>query len=286
MVVRDPTFFPKEWQLLAMDEVVVSFWKITDFAQRRLEAMTKRLAAPDVPQAEGDVLQKKVEVYTEQLEKTRKLQRNVIICVECFKDQAESDDRALSLREENEALREHCGLAGWNKIAVIGGRRDKLKLAGLNCGPDEVAADLAKVRWGPGRAVSRDVAEKAIAIWNRASATPEVVDAILYAQSRFGRDSPWEEYTKMTIVFQACKSNSDLLWAVETVNFEKETGKRTSNHSNEELRKKSGATIARSVKEEFGEVDKQKRKDSMTKARDAAAQALRAKRQKQAITLS
>ena len=112
VVVRDPASFPKEWQLLAMDEVVVSFWKITDFAQRRLEAMTKRLAAPDVPQAEGDVLQKKVEVYTEQLEKARKLQRNVIICVECFKDQAESDDRAWKAVTV-EQLQTNCQRVHW-----------------------------------------------------------------------------------------------------------------------------------------------------------------------------
>ena len=237
VVVRDPTKMPAVWQLLAMDEAVVSFWKIVDHCQRTLDAMTKRLQESGVPETEVQALNKKIRTYTEQLEKARKLNRNVVINVEYHEVTKVVEDRALSLREENEALREHCGLTGWNKIAVIGNRRDKLKLAGMECGPDEVAADLSKVKWGAGRAVTGPVAEKAIAIWNRVSS--EIVDAILSAQARFGRDSPWEEYTKLTIVIQACKTNADLLWAVETINEEKSSGKRKDNHSNTELKKKS-----------------------------------------------
>ena len=237
VVVRDPTTTPKEWQLLAMDESVVAFWKIVDFAHRRLDAMTKRKAEANVPAEEAKALEAKVALYAEQLQRARKLHRNVVISVEYLEANRDSEDRALSLREENESLREHCGLSGWNKIAVIGNRRDKMKRAGLECGPDEVAADLAKVKWGPGRVVTAPVVEKALTIWNRAPA--EVVDAILSAQSNFGRDSPWEEYTKLIICFQTCKTNQDLLWAVETINSEKANGKRTGNHSNAELQKKS-----------------------------------------------
>ena len=239
VLIRDPASLPNSWQLLAMDEVVISFWKIVDFTQRRLDSMNKRLSETDVPEKEAEVLKKKVGEYEVLLENARKLARNVPISVEWFEDQAASDDRAVSLREENESLREHCGLSGWNKIAVIGGRRDRLKAAGLACGPDEVSTDMGKIKWGPGRQVTGPVAEKAIAIWNRAAQAPEVVDAIQFAQSRFGRDSPWEEYTKLIIVFGVCRSNAELRWAVETVNYEKEGGRRKGNHSNEELRKKA-----------------------------------------------
>jgi hypothetical protein len=96
---------------------------------------------------------------------------------------------------------------------VIGTRRDGLRLAGLACGPKEVSLALSKVKWGPGRIVTETVAEKAIAIWNRVSGAPDVIDAILAAQTRFGRDSPFEEYTKLTIILQACRTDAELLWA-------------------------------------------------------------------------
>lgn len=240
VVVRDPTIMPTTWQLLAMDETVISFWKIADFAQRRLESMKAHLGKEGVPEAEAEVLKNKIQLYTDQLLKARMLQRNVVINVCYCEDEKESQDKALSLREENEALREHCGLSGWNKIAVIGNRRDKLRLAGMECGPEEVANDLAKVKWGPGRQVTPAIAEKAITLWNRASGAPDVADCIMNAQARFGRDSPWEEYSKMVIVFQSCKTNADLLWVVDTINQEKSEGKRGGvNYSNIELSKKS-----------------------------------------------
>ena len=53
VAVRDTSALPKEWQLLAMDEVVISFWQIVDFAMRVIDNMTKRLAVKDLPKAEG-----------------------------------------------------------------------------------------------------------------------------------------------------------------------------------------------------------------------------------------
>ena len=155
VLVRDPQRMPTAWQFLAMDEVVVSFWKIVDFTDRKIQRMQIRLN--DMGEAEDDekiTLNHKIKVYRDALVQARRLARNVVISVNYADSNSAAKDLALSLREDAESVREHCGLSGWNKIAVIGTRRDDLRLAGLECGPKEVSIALAKVKWGPGRIVT------------------------------------------------------------------------------------------------------------------------------------
>ncbi len=106
-------------------------------------------------------------------------------------------DLVLSLREELETFVEFCGLTGWNRVAVVGGRRDELRKQGTACAAADVLASFAGVKWGPGRELSVAVVEKMLALWNRMSTVQELVDIVLEAQSLWGRGSPFEEYSKL-----------------------------------------------------------------------------------------
>ena len=147
--------------------------------------------------------------------------RNVPISIfSCDTDEA-ARDKALSNREEVELFREYCSLTGWQRIVIIGNKRDELRNARVGCSPQHVADALSNIVWSAGNVPSPAVVENVIAIWNRVGQDESVKAIFLLAQAYYGRDSPLDEYSKVTLMINACKSNADLVWCAQTLAFER-----------------------------------------------------------------
>ena len=184
-------------------------------------------------------LTEKIASYEKQLAKARRLARNVpIVIFYCETDQA-AHDKALSKREEVELFKEYCSLTGWQRIVIIGNKRDELRTANVGCSSQHVADALSTIVWSAGNVPSPAVVEKVIAIWNRLGQDEAVKAIFLLAQAYYGRDSPLDEYSKVTLLINACKSNADLVWCAQTMVFERVIGKRKDNYSKSELEKKN-----------------------------------------------
>lgn len=76
--------------------------------------------------------------------------------------------------------------------------------------PDKVADDLNAIKWGPGREMTKAVVEKMVNIWEKVKKFTHVADLILKAQGQFGRDSPFEEYSKLLQILSSSRSDADL----------------------------------------------------------------------------
>jgi hypothetical protein len=147
-------------------------------------------------------------------------------------------DLSLSYRERLDDMAEFLGLTGWNRIVVIGGRRDSLRAAGLPCTASDVAKALEKVSWSSGKDVTKDTATKCLAIWDRLSNLPDAIAVVMSAQAYYGRGSPYEDWSKLSVIIGACRSNAELIWVMESILAERVHGKRTDNYANAELQKK------------------------------------------------
>ena len=241
VIIRNTSRVPAQFKLLALDEMVASFWKIAAHCRAQIGVMKL-----DVDKAEADdkpdrkkYLQEKIESYEQQLEKARRLARNVpVSIVYCDSDEA-ARDKALSKREEVELFREYCSLTGWQRLVIIGTKRDELRNSRVGCTPQHVADALSKVVWSAGNVPTAPVVEKVVAIWNRLGQDDQVKAMFLTGQAYYGRDSPFDEYSKVTLMVNACKSNADLLWCAQTMLFERVIGKRKENYSKAELEKKN-----------------------------------------------
>ena len=93
--------------------------------------------------------------------------------------------------------------------------------------------------WSAGKVPTPPIVEKVIAIWNRLGQDEAVKAVFLLAQAYYGRDSPLDEYSKVTLMVNACKSNADLVWCAQTIVFERVIGKRNDNYTKSELEKKN-----------------------------------------------
>jgi hypothetical protein len=145
---------------------------------------------------------------------------------------------SLSYRERLDDMAEFLCLTGWNRIAVIGGRRDFLRQAGLPCAAADVAKALENVVWSSGKEVNKEVALKCLAIWDRLATIPEAIEVVMSAQACYGRGSPYEDWSKLSVIIGACRSNAELVWVMQTILAERLHGKRTDNYANAELLKK------------------------------------------------
>jgi hypothetical protein len=58
------------------------------------------------------------------------------------------------------------------------------------------------------------------------------------AQAYYGRSSPYEDWSKLSVIIGVCRSNAELIWVMETILAERVHGKRTDNYANAELQKK------------------------------------------------
>ncbi len=259
VLLRDSQGLPArgKWKLLALDEVVASFWQFVDRAAHLHEEWMRKVgeeigSGGEAPSGSADTAadssggdaprsaaQEKAEYYKGQLEKARRLQRNVPLTLIYAATDREASDLALSLREEMDTFAEFCGLSMWNRLLVIGGRRDELQKSGLPCGPREVVQAFVGVRWGPHRDVTLPVAEKCLALYNRFVSLPAAASVFQEAQVTWSRQSPFEEWSKLSAISGICRQDSEVVWVLETAYFEKLLGKRTGNPSLAELTKKT-----------------------------------------------
>ena len=107
----------------------------------------------------------------------------------CDSDQA-AHDKALSKREEVELFKEYCSLTAWQRIVIIGNKRDELRTANAGCSSQHVADALSNIVWSTGNVPSAHIVDKVIAIWNRVGQDESVKAIFLLAQAYYGRDSP------------------------------------------------------------------------------------------------
>ena len=158
-----------KFKLLALEEAVLALWKFVDHcfamkarAQKELQKMVSegggdsegksssaegQSSATQI-EAKKEALMKKVARMDEEIEKAHKLCRNVTFALWYVENEEERERKSLSEREEVDTHREYLGLAGWNKILVIGRKRDSLRAAGKAFNAEAVAQQLSAVTWG------------------------------------------------------------------------------------------------------------------------------------------
>ena len=76
---------------------------------------------------------------------------------------------------------------------------------------------LDDVKWGPGRRLTPAIASKCITIYNRFGAQQPIVDTIILGQTLFGRDSPVDEWTKLSILATGEHPLNEMLWVMQTI---------------------------------------------------------------------
>ena len=99
-----------------------------------------------------------------------------------------------------------------------------LRNANVGCTPQHVSVALSSIVWSAGNVPTPPIVEKCIAIWNRMGQDEAVNAIFLLAQAYYGRDSRFDEYSEVTLMINACKSNADLAWCAETMVFERALG--------------------------------------------------------------
>ena len=237
--VMDPKTWPKQYRVLCFDELVLSFWKFVGYLQSVIDIRTQaKKKYPD----QADTYQASLAVLSEQMASARRLQRNVPFIFMHTPTEADRYTEALSLREDIEALREDLGLSGWARVLIVGNRRDELKAQsnGKIIKNEEVVAALKNIRWARGREMSPDTVDKLLSLYDKFSGQPNIVRLIKDAQEKLGRNSPFEEHSKMLLVAQRCGSIADCVWVLEWMLADQSRG-RVDGFSKQELQKKHGA---------------------------------------------
>ena len=174
------------------------------------------------------------------LEDARNLQRNVVFSFMHCPDEKTRYSEALSLREDIEILREFIGLTGWQRVVIVGSKRDEMRSAFKRAiKPEEVSESLKTVRWGPGREVSPDVAEKLLALYDKFSGSQFIIDIIIQGQRLLGRNSPFDEYSKLSIVAGRAGSITDIVWVMANMIEDQRSGK-VDSFAKADLQKKHG----------------------------------------------
>ena len=107
---------------MAMDEVVLSFWKFVGYCAAMIDARTVLQRTKHDPAVATELVS-----LTATLEDARRLARNVpLIFIHCPTEQ-ERFAEALSLREDLEVFREYLGISGWQRVVIVGSKRDELR---------------------------------------------------------------------------------------------------------------------------------------------------------------
>ena len=186
--INDPGKFPLKYRLLALDEVVLAFWKMVGHVAGMVESSKAEVtkAKSSGGETPDDAAKKKItdceqkfQVLEALMDSARRLHRNVPISFVFVESESARHAEAISLREEVESLREYVGLTGWHRVVIAGSKRDELRSSlKRSVKPEEVAAALATVRWGPGREMSSDVAEKLLLLYDRFANSKIIVDLI------------------------------------------------------------------------------------------------------------
>ena len=234
IVVRDLSKPPKKLQLLALDEMVLAFWKMVDRV-RGWEGIAQRALADD---AENVEKQQKLEALRSTLYQARHLHNNVPCCFIYADTEAVAYDLSLRKREEVEDLREFCGINGWNRVLTIGRKRDALRRSNAPHSKDDVSAALAHIRWGAGREVTPGSVQAALTMYDKVNPLPGLAALIHESFGYWGRSSPFEDTTRLNHILKA-GTGDELVWVTQTIMEEKTHGRRTDNYSCAELARKA-----------------------------------------------
>ena len=146
-------------------------------------------------------------------------------------------DCSSTCRESLDDMAEFLGLSGWQRVVVIGQRRDLLKQKGLPSQAQDVTKALAKVEWSSNNSATLNVVQKALALYDKMLTSSESLDAVYESQNTFGRQSPFEDWSKLLIMLSLAKSPVDSSFVLWTIHYEKVMGKRNE-YSQDELQKK------------------------------------------------
>ena len=257
IAINDLSTLPAKgkYKLLALEETVLAFWRFVSHCYLHKESAAKELAklvSEGGGSAEGtssqdgsssaankEKLTNKIARMDAEIDKAHNLCRNVSFALWFVENEEERERRSLDQREEVDTHREYLGLAGWNKILVIGRKRDALRAAGKVCNAEAVAQEFAAVTWGPGRAINTPTVQKCLPIYTRFAKESAIVDIVLLSQGLWGRDSLFEEWTKLTIFANSERPLNEVLWCMQTVVEERISGKKRDNWSKDDLKKKA-----------------------------------------------
>ena len=121
----------------------------------------------------------------------------------------------IQLREDLSILEEYCGNTGWNRVVIIGEKQDDLRKKGLPCTAKDVSKALSHIKWGSGRDVGEDAAQKVCMIWQRLKHLPKHKGIILSSYALYGKKSFFEESSKLLLCLQKAPNELDLLWVME-----------------------------------------------------------------------
>ena len=169
------------------DELILAFWKMVDFVKAALTVM----------ESQGEGMDKaKHAIYKAALGQARRLAQNVVIQVSYAEMDDQVRDRSLTFRESLEDMPEFLGLSGWQRVVVIGQRRDLSKQKGLPFQAQDVTKALAKVEWSSNNSATLNVVQKALALYDKMLTSSESLDAVYESQNTFGRQSPFEDWSK------------------------------------------------------------------------------------------
>lgn len=237
--VSDPASVGPKHRILAMDELVLSFWKFVGYVQAMIDA---RLAHQRRP-ASAEVLpgvKEELAALLATMEDARRLARNVPMTFIYCPTEQDRFSEALSLREDLEVFREYMGISGWQRVVIVGSKRDELRTVWRRqVKPEEISAALKCVRWSAGREMSPDTVEKLLQLYDKLAGQPRVVSLLKEAQNTFGRSGPFEEHSKMLCVVGRCSGNDEIVWVLESILMDMLAGK-VDGFSKAELTKKHG----------------------------------------------
>ena len=95
--------------------------------------------------------------------KARRVARNVPLLYHYVETEDIRFSEIMSLRDVHSVYDDFLGLDGWNRIAIVGMRRDELRRAdpAKEVFAKDVTDALSEVKWAPGKAVTVDVVGKA-----------------------------------------------------------------------------------------------------------------------------
>jgi len=217
--VRDLEKLPAKYDLLCLDELVASFWFVVDQLLERQAKLAEKLKTQP-----GDAtLVAAKRAVDDLLEAGLRLQRNVPFVLQFFASEDERETEALSQREDLVVLREYCSLVGWNRIVVIGSKRDSLKQNGALKNEAKATADaLSNVRWGPGRQITEEVAEKVLTVWDKYKDQPRVILLIQASQRKHGTKSALEDYTKLLHFARSKQTIEETLWLLGQISVQQD----------------------------------------------------------------
>ena len=228
--ISDPAAWPAKVRVLCNDVIVLSFWRYVGLALQlhdvaQASHKSAKAAAGKTPSPEQQDQLDKAELLLQELEllmsNARALQRNVPFTFIYCPDEKFRFDEALSLREDIEFLREMTGLSGWDRVMVCGMQRDSMR-SSLNRSikHEEIAESFKQVRWAQGRELTTAVVEKLMPLYDKFAGCTEVTEVIQQAFSHLARSSPFEDYSKLSVISGRCSGIPETCWVMQGLMYD------------------------------------------------------------------